>query len=265
MYLLYVDESGDTGARGSGHLILTAAALFEGKWRHIRDDLERTLVQHFPDPEHRPRELHAAEARKGRGEYARLSDVQRREFLADAGHVLTALRANEVCLFSVIVEKDWWFAQNPGRTGDDLYIEMFEDLVSRFDFYLKRRHRQGHPSKGLIVADPRHEAFCRALRRAVTRFHLVGTRWATLENVIETVLFLQSHESPGIQLADLASYALWRLVAASDTALAAQLRYCFDREPHTSRDHPGKWHGVKFHGPRSSEARSRIESLWPGV
>ena len=34
MYLSYVDESGDTGRNGSRHLLLGAAALFEGRWSY---------------------------------------------------------------------------------------------------------------------------------------------------------------------------------------------------------------------------------------
>jgi len=96
----------------------------------------------------------------------------------------------------------------------------------------------------------------------LTRFHASGTRWASLENVIETVLFLESHESPGVQLADLASYAMWRLVETGDASLAHDLKYCFDREPITSLHNPGKWHGVRYHGPASTEARKRINGVW---
>jgi hypothetical protein len=210
----------------------------------------------------RPRELHAAEVRKARGAYGLLTQDQRADLLKEACGLLTSPKQNEVCLFSIVVDKKWWFVQNPGRTGDELYIEMFEDLVARFDYYLKRRHQEGQTSKGLIVADPRHEAFCRALKSALTRFHASGTRWASLENVIETVLFLESHESPGVQLADLASYAMWRLVETGDASLAHDLKYCFDREPITSPHNPGKWHGVRYHGPASTEVRKRINGVW---
>jgi hypothetical protein len=265
MYLLYVDESGDTGIKGSDHLILTGAALFEGKWRWIHSDLAKLLARFFPIEAERPRELHASEARKSRGEYSRLTQAQREELLRDACGLLTALRSHEVCLFTIVVDKAWWFARNPDSSGGDLYVEMFEDLVSRFDLFLKRQHHEGRTSKGLVVADPRHGAFCRALRRAVERFRSEGTRWADLENVIETVLFLESHESPGVQLADLASYAVWRLVETADPTLATELKYCFDRESVTSSSNPGKWHGVKYRGPHDGPGRSRVDGIWPAT
>lgn len=162
-----------------------------------------------------------------------------------------------------MIDKAWWLSRNPSKSGDDLYLAAFEDLVSRFDQYLRRRHHEGQPAKGLIIADPRHESFCHALKRALQQFHATGTQWAKLQNVIETVLFLESHESPGVQLADLTSYALWRAAEASDLTLATKLRYCFDREPFDSTFNRGKWHGVRYRGPGVSTVRTKLASLWP--
>jgi hypothetical protein len=92
------------------------------------------------------------------------------------------------------------------------------------------------------------------------QFHVDGTQWARLENVIESVLFLESHESPGVQLADLTAYSLWRAVDADDPTLAQKLKYCFDREPTGT-----KWHGVRYHGPAISRARATLRSIWPAV
>lgn len=264
MYLLYVDESGDTGLKGSKHLILAGAALFEGKWRWIRSDLEKLLEKYFPSAADRPRELHAAEVRKGRVEYSKLTPGQRHTLLEEACKILTDLNDKEITLFAIIVDKAWWFGRNPGKSGDDLYLAAFEDLVSRFDYYLKRRHKEKQPAKGLIIADPRHEAFCQALRRALLRFQASGTQWAKLENVIESVLFLESHESPGVQLADLTSYSVWRAAEAGDPRLAKLIKYCFDREGF-NWGKQGKWHGVRYHGPSGSPARGVLEGIWPAV
>ena len=172
MNLLYVDESGDTGKTGTDHLVLGAAALFEGKWRHLRGALAGLLSKYYPDPAKRPAEVHCAHLRSGKGLFGALAPCER--------------------------------------------VNLFADLVSRFDLFLKRRYREGFPSKGLIIADSRNSALSRALRKTILQFHETGTPWATMENVIESVLFLASHESPGLQLADLCSYAVWRVVTADD-------------------------------------------------
>ena len=217
MNLLYVDESGDTGKTGTDHLVLGAAALFEGKWRHLRGALAGLLSKYYPDPAKRPAEVHCAHLRSGKGLFGALAPAER--------------------------------------------VNLFADLVSRFDLFLKRRYREGFPSKGLIIADSRNSALSRALRKTILQFHETGTPWATMENVIESVLFLASHESPGLQLADLCSYAVWRVVTADDAKLARELKYCFDREPMTSTGAAGKWHGVKYVG-QDVAVRKRIHAVW---
>lgn len=59
MYLLYVDESGDPGPNGSDFLLLGAAALFEGKWRHVDQEIRNLLDRYFTSLP-RPDELHFA-------------------------------------------------------------------------------------------------------------------------------------------------------------------------------------------------------------
>jgi hypothetical protein len=259
--LLYVDESGDTGKTGTDHLVLGAAALFEGKWRYLRVALAKLLKKYFPDEARRPPEIHCSHLRSGKGPFAALSISERFGFFAELCALLNDFRDSEITLFAVVYHKQAWFARNPGATGDALYSAAFADLVSRFDLFLKRRYREGFPSKGLIIADPRNSTLSRALRKCVLQFHDTGTPWATMENVIESVLFLESHESPGLQLADLCSYAVWRTIAAGDDALARKLKYCFDREPMTSTGAAGKWHGMKYVG-SDPIVRERVTTVW---
>src|SRR5437763_12411542 len=111
-------------------------------------------------------------------------------------------------MFTVIADKQHWYGLNPGKNFEDLYAAMFEDLSSRFDLYLRRRYAEGAPCKGVIIADEHKQSLSTALKTNHRLFQRQGTRWATLFNLIETVFFLSSHESPGLQLADLASYAV---------------------------------------------------------
>jgi hypothetical protein len=245
MYVCYVDESGDPGRRGSEYLLLGAAALFEGRWRNVRNDLDHLLVTHFPDALRRPAEIHMAELRKGKGPFRGLTPAQRDAIQADVCKVALDNLPVELRFFSVVAHKPTWFAAHPTATGDDLYAALFEDLSSRFDLFLRRRHAEGSPNKGIIIADPHKADLSRSLRTNHHRFQQSGTRWGRVYNLIETVFFLPSDESPGLQLADLCAYSVWRLLTAGDDVLARQLHTLFDREPLTSGRDPGKWHGVK--------------------
>ena len=92
-------------------------------------------------------------------------------------------------------------------------------------------------------------------------FQRQGHGWNVLYNLIETDFFLDSHESPGLQLADLASYAVWRLVNSNDTAIIGKIAQLFDREPTSSRINPGKWHGVKYMG-ADAVMRAQVDAVW---
>jgi hypothetical protein len=261
LYLLYVDESGDPGAGGSPYLILGGAALFEGKWSPLESDLRALLDRYFPTPP-QPTEIHLAELRKGKGPFRTLSSADRFRLLTDFCSVACGMLPTELVMFGVIADKAHWFTNNPGKTGDDLYADMFEDLSSRFDLFLRRRYSEGAPNKGVIIADPHKPSLCAALKANHGIYQRKGHKWDVLYNLIETVFFLESNESPGLQLADLAAYALWRLVAANDDSIATQIRRQFDREPLSSRINPGKWHGVKFLG-ADTNVRARLQAVWP--
>jgi hypothetical protein len=260
MYLLYVDESGDPGPAGSRFLILGAAALFEGKWLPVERDLRLLIDKYFPAGP-KPAEIHMSELRKGKKEFRLLSKAQRNSLINDFCLLAQNLLSTELVMFSVIADKPHWFASNPGKTGDDLYAEMFEDLSSRFDLFLRRRYAENSPSKGIIIADPHKPSLSDALRSNQRIYQRKGHRWDILYNLVETVFFLASHDSPGIQLADLASHAVWRLVSANDDSIARLIAPIFDREPQSSRINPGKWHGIKYLG-NDPAIRALIAAIW---
>ncbi len=260
MYLCYVDESGDPGPQGSTHLVLTGAAVFEGKWSYLRQDLERLVAKYWATPP-RPTEIHLADIRARKGAFRALSRAQRTALEAELCNLVSSLLGNELRVFTVIADKTWWFARNAGRTGDDLYVSLFEELSSRFDLYLRRRHAEGASSKGMIIADPHKAQLSRALQAHQRAVQATGNRWSHVYNLIETVFFLNSHESPGLQIADLCSYAVWRLVTAAETSLISSIADCFDREPPNSPRNPGKWHGVKYLGDDATLI-NRVRTVW---
>jgi hypothetical protein len=265
MYLLYVDESGDSGdptnSGSSQFLILGAAALFEGKWSSVDRDLRSLIDRFFPQPP-RPKEIHLTDLRSGRKAYRRLTQAQRTDLTNEVCQLAYNLLPSELTMFVIIADKKFWYGLNPGKNFEDLYATMFEDLSSRFDLYLRRKYAEGTPCKGVIIADEHKESLSIALKTNHKLFQREGNRWATLYNLIETVFFLSSHESPGLQLADLTSFAAWRLVTAGDAAIANKVAIIHDREPMTSQRTPGKWHGVKYMG-NDPAIRARLDAVWP--
>jgi hypothetical protein len=163
MYLLYVDESGDPGWHGSPFLVLGAAALFEGKWLPLERELRGLIDRYFPAPP-KPTEIHLADLRKGKGAFRTLTKARRQDLLKDFCDAALNLLPTELTMFTIIADKTHWFVANPGKTGDELYAELFEQLSSRFDLYLRRRYAESAPSKGIIIADPHKPALSEALK-----------------------------------------------------------------------------------------------------
>jgi len=142
-----------------------------------------------------------------------------------------------------------------------LYAEFFENLSSRFDLFLRRRHAEGSPNKGIIIADPHKPSLSDALKRNQKSFQQQGHRWGQLYNLIETVFFLDSSDSPGLQIADLCVFGIWRLITAGDDTIATHIQSTFDREPLTSRINLGKWHGITYLG-NDPAIQTRLQLLW---
>jgi len=261
MYLCYVDESGDCGRNGSNYLILAGASLFCGQWRPVRRQLDDLILKFFPNPPH-PTEIHLAELRSGRDVFRALSKQQRQELIRDFCRLTADLLETELRVFAVIADKRWWFAKNPSKTGYDLYLELFEELANRFNLYLRRRYAQSTPTKGIMIGDHHNAALSNSLRDKLNLFYRQGTKWTTFDHVIETMFFLESQMSPGIQIADLCSYSISRLLNHCDDSIVRQIVNVFDREPASSAINPGKWHGIKYIG-NDPGVIERIAQLWP--
>lgn len=263
VYFLYIDESGDTEGPQAEHFVLGAAALFEGGWTRARLDIVDLLARHFPNGG-APEEIHCVDVRGGKKQYRKWSPQQRNSLLDDFCARAVSKPENELHFFGHVTNKRWWKEKNPGKNGQELYVLAFENLVSRFNYFLIAQHKAGRPSKGAAVVDFSRTDLSTALKSGLHSFRRSGTRWLNaIHNVIETVMFLDSHESPGLQLADLCAYSLWRLTEFDDARLARQISTRFVREPLISLHNPGKWHGIKYYGD-DPKIFQRMESVWPG-
>lgn len=262
MYLCYVDESGDPGEHGSRFLVLGASILFEGVWLQLRDSVECLLSSAFPPGQQPAKEMHMAALRKGSSGFSVLKPEERNRLTADFCNLANQFRADELVFVGVGADKSAWYAENPGKTGYDLYCDLFEQVISRFDFYLRRRHAGNRPSKGMVIVDPHSTNLSQSLKRQYAFVQRSGTQWTRTYNLIESALFLPSHESPGLQLADLCAYSVFRLLESRDDALARMVRDLFDREPQSALRNPGKWHGLKFLNLRANE-QAFVRAVWP--
>lgn len=99
--------------------------------------------------------------------------------------------------------------------GSDPMELAFEDLCSRFDHYLSDLREEGERQRGILILD--ESAYETSLQKLAANFRLLGTRWRVIENLAEAPLFIKSHVSRVVQLADHIAYAVFRRYNARDT------------------------------------------------
>lgn len=115
------------------------------------------------------------------------------------------------------------FDQNQTQSIDE---QAFEQLVSRFEEYLK--YRASKPNYGVLVHD-NNETISRKHTLLMRRFHKQGTLSGNIERIIETPLFVDSALTSMVQVADLCSYAFRRYLEKNETDLFDRIFVRADR------------------------------------
>ena len=123
-------------------------------------------------------------------------------------------------LFAECVDKAHF---NPSRSPRSVSEQAFEQVVSRFERFLRnlRPHGAGPGAQrnhGLLVHD-NNETVARRHTRMMRSFHAAGTPWTSVDCIIETPMFVDSKLTRMVQIADLCAYALRRYLENGETAL----------------------------------------------
>ncbi|MBN8523763.1 MAG: DUF3800 domain-containing protein [Planctomycetes bacterium] len=153
----------------------------------------------------------------------------------------------DVCLFCYAIDKKHVF-QSHGMK--DISEEAFMQVVSRFDYLVARRNAgRRQPESSMLVID-RDDAKEDLLKRLAERYRTEGHPFGKVEHVIEHPFFANSHESLGIQMADMVSHAVRRyLEKPSDQTRLANLRSIWPRFD-AQRD---SIHGIRHYAPKSCQ------------
>ncbi|MCA3538976.1 MAG: DUF3800 domain-containing protein [Rhodobacter sp.] len=124
-------------------------------------------------------------------------------------------------LFGVAVEKAALAGQDPVEFA-------FEQIVARFDTFLKRQFHRGNPQRGLIILDK--STMETRLQTLARDFRKNGHRWGVLSNLADVPMFVDSAATRAVQFADLVSYSLWQRFERGDTAFLDVVKHSFDAE-----------------------------------
>ncbi len=255
MYLMYVDESGDSGLLNSPtrYYVLTGLVLHELRWKASLDRLisfRRVMRNKFGL--HLREEFHASAFINHPGELVRIKRHDRLAMIREFADFLSQLQ--DLNVINVVIDKK-------EKPPDYEVFEMaWKTLIQRFENTITRRNFPG-PKKatetGLIVCDHTEDKKLTHLVRRLRRFNPVphqtetfgdGYRNLPLTSLVEDPNFRDSRDSYFVQAADTAAFLLYQhLTPSSYIRKKAGHNYFFRLSPilcrHASSTDP---YGIVF-------------------
>lgn len=219
MYLLYADESGTTKDVNQQYFVLAGFCVFERQGYWIAKELD-TIAARFNAADPLAVELHGNPMMGGKGIWRQFTKDDRVQAIKDTLEVFLASHPSNR-LFASVIRKAAVSPEDPIEVA-------FEQLSSRFDYYLRRLHRDGDTHRGLIIFDK--STYETSIQALATDFRTVGHQWGVIRNFSEVPLFLDSKASRLIQLADMIAYAIFRYFERGDDTYYSIIRDRFDAE-----------------------------------
>jgi hypothetical protein len=217
MYLLYVDESGDSSSR---YFVAAGVLVHEQDAYGLASRLETAMAR--LGPEWATLELHAQLLRTGKGPWRRLAREERSAFQAGIPALLVrpvTVRRGAV-LFAIAVERSAFPAIDPVERA-------YEELFLRVDSYLGRLHAAGDSHRCIVISDETHLE--KRLQLLMHAWRTMTGRVRRLSAFAEVPLFADSAASRLVQFADFVAHWTYRRYESEDPSVFDELSGSFDR------------------------------------
>jgi len=224
MYLLYLDTSGAPKGDEDDYFVLGGVAVFERRIYHLAQDLENIQQTYFPS-ETEPVEFHASVIRSGKGgPWSSMPFGQRQELMGAVYSTMTQEIPPLLVAFAAAIHK-------PSLSESEQALPCaFEQVCTRFDYFLARLHREDDTQRGLVIMDTCRVAEKNRFRDLWTDYIAGGgTQWGKFKNLTDIPFFADSDATRMLQLADFCSYAVYRRYQAGDTGYLDQIIGQFDQ------------------------------------
>lgn len=225
MHLFFLDESGTPpGPNGykDTYFVMGGIVIPDGVWHKVRDAIHGMKVRHKLKGELKWRYF-AKHNNELSNPMAGLPQEQRNEIRTEIYHIICGIKSLKFMACVSCIEAAY---QLPSvRTSDDLYHFTYKPLSERFQYYLQDLSRiVGRTETGIIVADHRSSAQDARFRSAHERLLRADSDVASqYPNLVESLFFLPSEISVGVQLADMVAGAVWRKYEKGDDSFYAML------------------------------------------
>ena len=236
MYLMYVDESGDSGLRGSPtqYFVLSGLVVHELRWQRTLDNLVKFRQRMRSKFGLLLREeIHAGHMLSKPGDLVRLS---RNDRLTIIRHFIDELAL--MPFLNIITVRVFKTGKRPGY---DPFEKAWQALIQRFENTMAGRNfpqPRNQLERGLIICDETDEATLRRVYRRMRVYNPVpnirsrfgaGYRQLPLQRMVEDPSMRRSHHSYFIQAVDVAAFAAYQWYAPSSYIRKKGARNYFQR------------------------------------
>jgi len=217
VYMLYVDDSGSPTSTTDNYCVLAGFVTREDQNYWIQQNIDKLVNQHTGMTNI---ELHGSPLRTGRGEWRQFPKDRREDLFLAVLNYIAANYPRQFILFGAVIRNQ----------GDNVAEDLFTQITSRFDKFLKRKFvKYQEPARGIAIFDKtRMEQQFQVWSQVYQR---IGNQWGeTLANFAEVPLFLDSKMSRSIQIADIIAYSIFRKFEHNDNTYFSIIKDCFDKE-----------------------------------
>jgi hypothetical protein len=212
MHIFFLDESGtppNPAKLRDKYFVVGGLVIPDSVWGKVRDALVGMKLRRNISGELKWR--YFAEANVDDANPMRLlNQQQRNEIREELYQIICGTKSIKAMACVACIEEAY---RRPDlQTADDLYHYTYKPLSERFQYYLQDLSRTvGRTETGIIVADhrgPQPDARFRKAHENLLR--PAGKSTSDYKNLVESLFFLPSDTSVGIQLADMVAGAVWR-------------------------------------------------------
>ncbi len=177
VFILYLDESGFHNS--ATYFVLAGLAIFERELHWYAQDMDALQSRYFPDLNESV-EFHATRMWPVQDDHVpapfnQLDRNQRRELMDS---VYQIIRGRQGIVFGVAIEKAW-------RPNEDHYERAFEDLVSRFDLFVRRHNATASQGEHRGIIAVAESSYRQNLEVLGEQFRGGSTRWGTVRTLAE--------------------------------------------------------------------------------
>jgi hypothetical protein len=202
--LVYLDETGSTGrgANGQRYLTLLAVVVDESAVKSLETRLEALTMRHLgwvPADF----EWHGYELWNGSGRWGSKSHAHR---LAAFEDVIGTLPELSISVVHATIDKVALASKYGGSYDGDAYLLALQFLLEKLDRW------RGNEVRRILIADEAKQHQLRAVKmvRDLQRWSVGVVPGRQLKSIIDSIHFVDSKSSPGVQLADMTAFVLQR-------------------------------------------------------